>query len=93
MGNTIDVKFFIQDEATISRALVDFNNIDYVSSATITNFSGSSAGTYPSLILKEPIEPFNGFKISELIVQNDEYEKIKNIYLAMAREKISIIKE
>lgn len=85
MSNLIDVTFFIEDEATVSRALVEFENISHVSSRTITNFSGSSAGTYPSLVLKRPIRPFADFELNELVIQHDEYEKIKNKYFEIAK--------
>lgn len=93
MNNFIDIKFFIDDEATVSRALVNFDNIDYVDSRTITNFSGSSAGTYPSLVLKQSISPFNGYSLRELIVQHDEYEKIKDKYIEIAKAKIGTIND
>lgn len=90
MNNFIDIRFFIEDEATTSRALIDFNNIDYVDSATITNFSGMSGGTYQVIVLKEPVAPFRGFLLKELIVQYDEYEEVKKRYIEIAKNKIGV---
>lgn len=89
MNNLIDITFFIESEATVSRAYVDIRNIKHVGSTSLTNFSGSSGGHYKTIELYEPISPISGFYISSLAVTDDEFDKIEIIYLNISRTIIS----
>lgn len=95
MNNTnidelIDIRFFIEDESTTSRAIIKFDNVSHFETETISNFSGSSGATYPCLILKEKINPFSSFWIKELILTHDEYEIFIKRYNAIVETKTKV---
>lgn len=73
----IDIKFYIHDEATRSRCIIDFRNIKDVYDEIITNFSGSSGSHYYCIEFIKPISPIPESKVYKIYLNEDDWQSFK----------------
>lgn len=90
MSDILDIKFYIQDEATISRCLVPMHNILKVGFSTISNFSGSAGGGVYEVVFVEPIVPFCDFHADVVYMNQEMFDRFKQQYIAAAYEKTDV---
>jgi hypothetical protein len=79
--SSVDIDFFIEDEGSRCRALLDTSNIVVIKLSGICSYSGGSGGEAWEIELSSPMPVFSDYKRYSFFV-NDE--NLKKILLTMA---------